>query len=856
MQTIARVLGIATIIAIASGCKTSQEAAQPTANQPSAVETNDGYSGGGGESNTNIFQQKAQKLTEYQATETQIWDLIHTKLQVSFNWQDQTLNGAATIELSPYFYPQQQLVLDAKGFDLQEVQLLDGGSFADLKYEYDGQFLVIDLQKEIPKSESVFVYIEYTANPNALPQGGSEAISADKGLYFINPLGTEEGKPRQIWTQGETEANSKWFPTIDAPNQKMTQEIYITVNNKFKTLSNGNLISSSQVNDSLRTDYWRMDKPHAPYLVMMAIGDFAIVQDKDWKGKPVTYYVEPEYEPYAKAIFGNTPEMLTYFSELLDYEYPWSKYAQVVVRDYVSGAMENTSASIFMEDLQVDDRYLADDNWDDIIAHELFHQWFGDLVTCESWSNLPLNESFANYSEYLWAEYKYGEEAAAEFILNERASYFRESENKQVDLIRFYYNDREDMFDSHSYAKGGQILHMLRNYIGDEAFFASLSSYLKKNQYKPVEVSDLRLAFEETTGEDLNWFFNQWFMASGHPQLEVSSNYAEGKVILKVDQVQDFSTTPLYRLPVYVEVYTGGQKQRYAIEVGPESEFSLPVSAEPELVLFDPEGQLLAQVEHPKTAAQLQFQYKNAGSVLARYAALVSLAELGGDAALTLAEQALSDSTVIIRRLALGIIAELEGGKNPRIEGAVARLANSDKSTLVRADALSLLATTNPNAYQEQFRKGINEKSYAVAAASAYGYGYSNATDKTEVLAGLEDIKNGDLILVLADYYTGNNVANKANWFSQKIKLLSGSEKYYLINYFGQYLLQTDEESRSEGVDLLENLAQNHTAYYVRMAAYNALRMQSSVPNLEQRLQKIREGETDERVKQMHKSVE
>ena len=229
--------------------------------------------------------------------------------------------------------------------------------------------------------------------------------------------------------------------------------------------------------------------------------------------------------------------MISHFSELLNYAYPWPKYSQVVVRDYVSGAMENTTASVFMDDLQVDSRYLIDDNWDGIIAHELFHHWFGDLVTSESWSNLTLNEAFATYAEYLWAEHLLGVDEADYLGYEEQQNYLEEAKGKKEDLIRFYYLDKEDMFDSHSYAKGSRILHMLRAHLGDEAFFQTLNEYLTTYANQPVEVHHLRLMAEKVSGQDLNWFFNQWFLDSGHPELEVEKSFNNDTLTISIIQI-------------------------------------------------------------------------------------------------------------------------------------------------------------------------------------------------------------------------------------------------------------------------------------------------------------------------------
>ncbi|MGB3851748.1 MAG: M1 family metallopeptidase, partial [Tunicatimonas sp.] len=399
----------------------------------------------------------APPVYPYRASRQRQHDLLHTRLEVRFDWEKHHLLGTATLELRSYFYPQTQVTLDAKGFDVHSVGLLENNKVRALTYDYDGAQLDIDLGGTYTRNDRYLLQIEYTARPDEAPAGGSAAITSDKGLYFV---GTESDSlsdtMRQIWTQGETEANSRWFPTIDAPNERTTQEMYITVHDRYTTLSNGVLVSSEMVNDSTRTDYWRMDQAHAPYLFMMAVGEFAKIEDS-WRGMPVDYYLHPDYAPYAKDIFGNTPDMLTFFSDKLGVKYPWPKYAQVVVDEFVSGAMENTTASVFYDALLVDDRALIDSHWDDIIAHELFHHWFGDLVTTESWANLTLNEGFASYSEYLWNEHRYGRDEADYKLWEQGQNYFAEAETKQVDLIRYRYADQEDMFDRHSYDKGSRV---------------------------------------------------------------------------------------------------------------------------------------------------------------------------------------------------------------------------------------------------------------------------------------------------------------------------------------------------------------------------------------------------------------
>jgi aminopeptidase N len=355
----------------------------------------------------------------------------------------------------------------------------------------------------------------------------------------------------------------------------------------------------------------------------MGVGDYAVVKDF-YKGKEVNYYVEKEYEKVAKKIFGNTPEMMKYFSEkVTGVEYPWNKYSQIVGRDYVSGAMENTTATLHQESAQQDARELVDGNgWEGTIAHELFHQWFGDYVTAESWSNLTVNESFANYSQVLWREYKYGKDAGDEENNNDMQGYLM-SGSQSKDLARFYYRDKEDMFDAVSYNKGGRILHMLRNYIGDDAFFKSLNKYLSTNKFGTGSAHKLRLAFEEVTGKDLNWFWNQWYFGSGHPLLDISYNYNADTKLLSVMMKQTQSTDKVFKLPFAIDVYLGSNKTRYNVWMNNKVDtFSFAVASKPNLVNVDADKILLCTKKESKTLAEYIHQYTYAGKYLDRKEAL------------------------------------------------------------------------------------------------------------------------------------------------------------------------------------------------------------------------------------------
>src|ERR1700712_1320037 len=274
------------------------------------------------------------KDSTYRASTTIVNNLVHTKLAVRFDYAKRYLYGKEWVTLHPHFYPTDSLMLNAKGMDIKTVALVSNGKNAPLKYQYDGSLIKIKLDKTYKSDEKYTVYVDYVSKPDELKDpGGSAAITSAKGLYFINPDGKEKDKPIEIWTQGETAASSVWFPTIDQTNQKTTSEIAMTVQDKYVTLSNGRLASQVKNANGTRTDTWKMELPHAPYLFMMAVGDFKIYKDI-YDGKEVSYYLEPAYAPYAKEIFGNTPEMIKFYEHILGIPYPWVKYSQIVCRDY------------------------------------------------------------------------------------------------------------------------------------------------------------------------------------------------------------------------------------------------------------------------------------------------------------------------------------------------------------------------------------------------------------------------------------------------------------------------------------------------------------------------------------------
>ncbi len=739
--------------------------------------------------------------TVYNASDTRKSDIIHTDLEVSFDWAKQYLNGTATIQAKPYFHASNTLVLHAKGFDVHSV-MMDN---KDLKYSYDDFFLTIILDKEYTRDEDYTLVVKYTAKPNELNVKGSQAISDAKGLYFINPEG-EGDVPQQIWTQGETEASSCWFPTIDSPNERMTQNTAITVQDKFTTLSNGLMVKSTKNSDGTRTDFWEQKLAHVPYLAMMAVGEFNITKDK-WNDIDVDYYLEDDYHAYAKSVFGRTPQMLEYFSDILGVAYPWEKYAQIVVRGFVSGAMENTTAVIHGDFVQMTDRELLDDHQDDIIAHELFHHWFGNLVTCESWANLPLNESFATYGEYMWREEGFNRMSADMHLDGDLRSYLRESQNKKVDMIRFNYEDKEDMFDSHSYAKGGRILHMLRNYLGDDAFYSGLEKYLNDNAFSTVEIHQLRISMEEVCGEDLNWFFNQWFLAAGHPVLVFDYDTLNGQQLVNIEQIQESDI--VYRLPIQVDIYVNGAPTRHAINmIEKKQQFAFEISGPVTNVIVDAEQMLLAEIFDEKPDAWWLAQL-DAPLYIDQKSAILNISDELFEQGV---EKALSHNFWGVRRLAL-----IRAAKHPGdFSAKVYELAQNDKKTKVKALAIDYLAQSeNKDNYLAFYEENISSRSYAVAGSSLSALSLINSDKSMEYASTLEKEAMNDLESSISDVYASFGGAEKQSYFEAKMSNASNYDLYYLSDQFVTFMKNQELEVTLKAMPVLEQIAIDATSWMV-----------------------------------------
>lgn len=668
-----------------------------------------------------------KELARYRASAAKAWELIHTGIDIRFNMRERTADATTQISLHPYYYATDSVVLDAKGMTIKSVTDAKG---AALPYSYDSLQLKVKLAKTYRQQDTLQLRIKYTANPYAAIAGGNSAIREDRGLYFINTRGEEPYKPVQIWTQGETEASSRWFPTFDKTNFRSTFSITLHVPDTMVTLSNGKLKASTKEAGGMRADTWQQDLPIPPYLAMMAVSNFYIAKES-WRDKEVSYYVPQQYGPYAKDIFRHTPEMIDFYSKLLKVDFPWYKYSQVIGYDYVSGAMENVSASLFGAFNLKDKRQVADDNNDFIVAHELFHQWFGDYVTAESWSNLTLNESFADYGEHLWSEHKYGKTARQMTWMNGRDKYLRQARNNDPPLVRFHYRHEGEMFDRVSYSKGGLILHYLRQLAGDQAFFDALHLYLTQNALHSAEATQLRLAFEQVTGRDWNWFFNQWYYKGGHPKLKVTYAYNDSAKQVKVTVTQQQGdSVGLYRLPLKVAIATAQGLQLQDWDLNQQQEqyvYDYPNGQKP-VIIPDAEHWLPGELEDVKTPELWLMQYKYWTDHISKRLALdACIALKNNNVAAGVLLLALKDEDPFLRNMAV-TSQNYKGNKDlpDAWMKTLGQIAASDPDSKTRASALTALGDRDAAEYTTLYEQAINEPSYKVAAAGLYALNQVN----------------------------------------------------------------------------------------------------------------------------------
>ncbi|HEY5949793.1 MAG TPA: M1 family aminopeptidase [Kofleriaceae bacterium] len=689
-------------------------------------------------------------------------DIQHIALVLDVDPTKRSVTGTATLRAMVIAPNTKVVELDAVELMIEKVSA--GGKPA--AFRYDGKRLRVELPTPLAAGAELTLAVDYKGAPR-------------RGLYFVGPDEGYPDKPVQVWTQGQDEDSRYWFPCFDAPSEKATSEVKVSVPASMFALSNGTLVSD-KTSGGKRTLHWRLDVPHSCYLVTLAVGDFGTVETK-WRDTPVIYYVQRGLEEAAERTLARTPQMLELFSQRFGVPYPYPRYAQVFVADFIFGGMENTSATTLTDTVLIDERASIDYDIDSLVAHELAHQWFGDLVTCRDWGEGWLNEGFATYAEYIWREHHEGRDAA-DLELEEWAdSYFGEDASRYRRTIATkLYDEPIDIFDHHLYEKGGRVLHMLRGVLGDDAFYKTLAHYLGKHRHGLVESRDLARAVEDATGKVVDWFFSQWVIdGAGHPELDIHLRWDPDTQLatVSVEQTQrSDNRTPVFRLPTTMRFRVGDKDVDVPLEIVDQKQiFHIRLETEPSQAIFDPGRALLAARKIDKPEPVWINELASATLAIDRAAAAQALARRGSPAA----EQALAtalekDKFWAVRgssALALAVIRtatardrlikRLKGEVHPRARRIIARalgdfthdaaagaalatvVDKGDASYFVEAEACLALGRTRTPRAGELLRHAATRESFTDVIRQHAYRGLAEARDDSALGLLAEGMKWG-----------------------------------------------------------------------------------------------------------------
>jgi len=665
------------------------------------------------------------------------YDQRNIKLDLSFDWKQERAIGTATITLAPVVKDLRRVDFDAAYMTILGVTLQSGTPLAP-EYDATKQQLTILLDRAYQPDEELTLVISYHTNQ---PPPDKRAGLGGGGLNFIKPRDDDQTRPRQIWSQGEAESNHLWFPCFDHPNDFVTSEIVATVEQPLIVISNGKLVAVKQNSNGTRTYDWKIDEPHATYLTSIIVGEFASITS-DYDGIPVVTNVYKNEVAEGQVTAARLPEMVKFFSEKTGVKYPYAKYAQTTVRDF-GGGMENISATTQTDNMIHDARTELDSTSDGLQSHELAHQWFGDLVTARSWSDIWLNEGFAVYFQAMWDEHNLGRD---DFLYldvksNQEQYYQAWGRGQRKPIVTRNYANPDSVFDTYAYQRGGAVLHMLRTFLGEDKWWRSINYYLTKHAHQPVETAQFRIAIEETTGQPMDWFFDQWVYKMGHPVFRVTQDYNPTNktltLLVRQEQLLDFESqypqVTLFRTPVDIEIGTSSNTRIERVEIADKQEqtFKFAVDSEPLLVNFDYGGTLIKELIFSKTTGQLLYQLAHDQDVLGRIWAQQQLA-----IAMNNQKTAEADRQSIIRAITdaavndqfwgtrLEAIASLTGKKEAT--GALLT-ATKDTNARVRAQAVRSLAATKDPTLVNAYQQILNDQSYAVIRAAAPALGQTKS---------------------------------------------------------------------------------------------------------------------------------
>lgn len=678
-------------------------------------------------------------------------DVKHVRLDITLDFEQETVSGIAYTTFSALFDDLKTVNFDAVELHIERVSLQDG---LKLAYTIEPKKLIVTLDRPYQPGDEFTIAIQYHARPRT-------------GLHFIKPAPEDPSRPVQAWTFGQPRYHSYWFPCHDSPNDRATSEILATVPARFITISNGKLLGVTDHGET-RTHHWRHDIPHAAYLISLVVGEFAVIEDH-YKRIPVSYYVRLDRKNDARLFLGKTPEMMRFFSDYTGIEYPYSKYAQTVVELY-TGAMEHTSCTTHSFSLLLDRRASLDIDLVPLVAHELAHQWFGDLLTCRDWANGWLNEGFATYFEELWGEHDQGRDYFKQTMLDLKQGYIEEDGRYRRPIVyHVYHDDGNELFDGHLYNKGAWVLHMLRHQLGEAAFKRAIHAYISRYMEREVITADLERTFEEVTGRSLAQFFQQWVYQGGYPEFEVIYSWDDehkmAKIKIgqaqKVDDLTPCFVTPVdltFTIPVSDEAAkdddtTDTRTIPLRVMLGEDGQaeqiFYIPLERQPIMVRFDPDGWLLKTLKWERPTKWLRYQLAHDPDSLGRIEAAEALGEEGSDENIeALKRSLLTDAFWGVRNAAatalgaigsakaqdvlLQAIKELDPTAFSHVRAAIARalgkLQSPQQAELAERSAQALSAVLDKS-----------DVSYLVESAAASALGKTRAAGSVDHLVKLID---------------------------------------------------------------------------------------------------------------------
>jgi aminopeptidase N len=622
------------------------------------------------------------------------YDVLHYAIELSFD------EARKTATIVPFQRSFTMAEFDAENMHFRSVTM----NRRPLRYDSLAATIKVYMDKPYSFTDTLSVTIEYDCIPK-------------RGVYFVQPDSGYPDKPQQIWTQGEDMDNHHWFPCWDFPNDRATSEITATVKSSYTFLSNGSLVSVKENKKAgTKTFHWKQNKPHVSYLVMFAAGEYEVLKESA-DGIPLEYYVYKNHVPDAKAAYAHTAPMMKFFNRKIGFKYPWDKYAQVIVADFVAGGMENTSATTLMDRITVfNARARVDESATSLVAHEMAHQWWGDVVTCRDWRHLWLNESFASYFDPLYSEFAFGRDEFDHIMYNAQQAGINTDKSlgrKPIVSVGSY--------GSNIYPRGASVLHMLRFVLGDDLFWKSLNHYITKNQYRTVETNDLKVAVEEATGQNLYWFFDQWVYKAGYPKFDVSYSYNDSAktVAVTVKQTQTVdSLTGIFITPVDIELVSSNGSTTHRITVTQrESTYTLSSPTAPTALLFDKGNWLLKEVNYSSRSLREWATVVEFGSdVVARKTAAAELGKRDtlGTYLPLLAKLAASDPFWAVRQSAVNSLGGMKLRSEEKNRALIAAL--KDPKPQVRSSAAYNLGTVQTPEAVTALRAALNDSSYSTEA--------------------------------------------------------------------------------------------------------------------------------------------